>query len=326
MPMTVNTISFSPEEQEKLQSLTRVVLPLEVPITRDLSDYTDIRRGMVVELDDEHYLIVGNMYESRFTLEEYPKYWVKSAIELKTGMKKILKWEFNENFVFPLGLLKIKCYRSAQKEADILDLVQGNSYFMQGKTVKDSLGTEVKIIDFIYGNSFYNYIHNLKLDHHNYFQQLFPDILKHLVHLLTAIAYIHNNDYVHGDIRNDHIFIDDKNGNFKWIDFDTKQDFDDFDIWSLGNILLFAAGKGVHTFKSVKTNPDVSAKGAASICKDDSSAFFKHRIMNLQKLFPYIPDKLNRILMHFSINTTEFYECVMDIILDVEELLEEMGK
>jgi hypothetical protein len=36
------------------------------------------------------YLVAGNAREGRFGIDEQPKFWVKSAIELKTGVRKCI--------------------------------------------------------------------------------------------------------------------------------------------------------------------------------------------------------------------------------------------
>jgi hypothetical protein len=43
----------------------------------------------------------------------------------------------------------------------------------------------------------------------------------------------------------------------------------------------------------------------------------RHRVINLQKLFPHIPDQLNHVLLHFSRGAEVFYE-------RTEELLEDL--
>ncbi len=300
-------------------------LPSQFNITTDTSNFTTILRNNILCLEGEYFLVRGNMYESRFSLEDFPKYWVKSGIELNTGKRVILKWEFNENFIFHIGALNIKCYRSSQKEIDILKLVNHNPHFMHGRTLVDAVGTPVKIINFIKGRTFYQIINSLEIPHEQYFSDYLPGVLVELRKCIKAIEFIHEHDYYHGDIRNDHIIIDDSTKTWRWIDFDLNQDFADFDIWSLGNILLYATGNGEHTRPNIEKNNDISQQLKNKILAEDMSAFFKHRVMNLKKIFPYIPDKLNRILMSFSISTTVFYETITDIILDLDEVIDELG-
>ena len=57
---------------------------------------------------------------------------------------------------------------------------------------------------------------------------------------------------------------------------------------------------------------------------EDFSLFFGHRIMNLAKLFPYIPDSLNRILMRFAHKVEILYTDIAELIADLERCLEDV--
>ena len=56
---------------------------------------------------------------------------------------------------------------------------------------------------------------------------------------------------------------------------------------------------------------------SACLEANDFSLLFPHRVINLQKLFPHIPDQLNHVLLHFSRGAEVFYE-------RTEELLEDL--
>ena len=129
-----------------------------------------------------------------------------------------------------------------------------------------------------------------------------------------GIQELHEARLCHGDIRNDHILIDEDTGAFRWIDFDMSQDYSDFDIWSVGNILQVVVGKGLMTYqRAVKEEP----KLAETLSRGDASVFFPHRIMNLRKIFPHVPEGLNTVLMRFSQSTELFYESITQIIEDL---------
>ena len=113
-------------------------------------------------------------------------------------------------------------------------------------------------------------------------------------------------------------------GDYRWIDFDLTQDFSDFDVWSLGNVLQFCVGMGMRTFHDVLKGANFPDSVKSRLTSDDASAFYRHRIMNLRKLFPYIPNRLNDILLHFAANTTRFYESANQIVSDIGEALEEL--
>jgi hypothetical protein len=76
----------------------------------------------------------------------------------------------------------------------------------------------------------------------------------------------------------------------------------DYDIWCLGNVLTYVVGKGNHYFHEIRNNP-VSyppTPETLSLCENDALLSFRHRVANLRKLFPYIPQRLSAILMRFS--------------------------
>ena len=308
--------------KDRITELSNVHLPKRLELVTDTTEFMDIYRGQVLSLDGVHLLITGNIYESRFGMSDEPKYWVKKAIDLETGAQQIVKMVYNEEFQVRVGPLRIRCYRKPRKETQVLNLVRGNPHFMQGRGLFDQRGNEVRTVDLIRGTSLYNHIFlETKLSHEEYFHSDFPRILRKLIDCFEAIDLLHSNELCHGDIRNDHIFIDEETGVYRWIDFDLTQDFSDFDIWSLGNVLLFCVGMGTRTYHEVLQTEDFSDATKNSLTSDDASAFYEYRIMNLKKLYPYIPDDLNNILLHFTLNTTSFYESVSQITADMGEAL-----
>jgi len=313
--------------RERIAELSDIRIPKNLDIITDTTEFMDIYRGQVLSLDGAHFLVTGNVYESRFGLRDEPKYWVKKAVDLESGKKNIVKMVFNEEFRVRIGPLRIRCYREPHKESQVLELVRGRPHFMQGRGLMDQQGNEVRAVDYIRGKSLYNYIFlERNLSHEEYFYTVFPRILAKLVDCFEAIGFLHDNDLCHGDIRNDHILIDESTGLYRWIDFDLKQDFSDFDVWSLGNVLLFCAGMGTRTFHEVLKSPEFPDSVKSAITADDASAFYEHRIMNLKKLFPYIPDSLNDILLHFAANTTRFYESASQIVAETREALGDLQK
>ena len=202
-------------------------------------------------------------------------------------------------------------------------MVRGDARFMQGTTEPDERANPVRVIDFIRGRNLYRYLSDLQMDHRTYFHTVLPGILRKLVEAIEAIAMIHQRGYHHGDIRNDHILIDSETDEFRWIDYDFCQDVPDFDIWSLGNVLLYVIGKGELTFHEVAAGRLRLAPGA-TLTKQDASAFFAHRIMNLAKLFPWIPSELSEILMHFSYGTQIFYETVQALLDDLRPVVQSL--
>jgi hypothetical protein len=44
---------------------------------------------------------------------------------------------------------------------------------------------------------------------------------------------------------------------------------------------------------------------------------FHNRVANLKKIYPYIPDALNRVLLHFSRGANWFYEQTGQLLEDL---------
>jgi len=306
--------------RDRVEELTGRRAPERIAVTGDTTQFMSITRGHVLSLGGRHYFVEGEMREGRFGLDDDPKYWVKKALELETGDRKVVKLVFLEEFRIRIGLLAIRCRRDAKKEAGVLDLVRGDERFMQGYSVPDDRGNPVRIIEFIRGRSLYRQLRDLTLSHREYFDTVFPEYLGKLVTCFQAIADLHAAGGHHGDIRTDHVYVERNTARFRWIDFDLAEDVSDFDVWSLGNVLLYAVGMGEHTIH------DVARRGSdgGKLLDSDASAFFRHRVINLKKVFPYIPADLNDVLMHFSYGTRDFYETVEEIIEDLRPVAERL--
>jgi serine/threonine protein kinase len=298
----------------------------DLRVVTDTTEFMNINRGHVLHLEGRYFLITGYIYEARFGLSDEPKYWVKKAIDLDTGTRQIVKLSHREEFSMRIGPLKIRCYRNPHKEAQVLELVHGNPSFMQGYALFDERGNEVRVIDIIKGKSVYDLIWSLDKAHEEYFHHDFPDILRNLRGCIQALQLLHDKNLCHGDIRNDHIIAEQETGWYRWIDFDLTQDFSDLDIWSIGNILQYCVGMGMRTFREVLQSDLYSDSIKKNLTADDASAFYEHRIMNLQKVFPYIPDRLNDILMHFSVSTNTFYTSISEIVSDIDAALEDLPR
>ncbi|UCC43525.1 MAG: hypothetical protein JSU65_10320 [Candidatus Zixiibacteriota bacterium] len=308
--------------RSRIKTLTNWPSVDRLKVISDTSDCMRIQRGNVIRVGGREFVIEGHRYETRFGIEDQPKYWVFSAIDLETTNKVILKMTFHEEFVVHIGVFKIRCYRSPEKEASVLNLVQGDHRFMQGFTELDDAGNHVRIIDFIRGPSIFQHIHNNSAPHEEYFQRDLPRILHNLSDSMESIKFLHEHDTCHGDIRNDHIIIDSETGKYRWIDFDLNQHVSDFDVWSMGNIISYAAGQGIKSFHVVLQADEFSQKIKRSLGHGDGSAFYEYRIINMRKLFPYIPKRLNNILMHFAIEPRGHYGTMDELISDYRDMLD----
>jgi hypothetical protein len=62
---------------------------------------------------------------------------------------------------------------------------------------------------------------------------------------------------------------------------------------------------------------DHPALGA--LWEEDVNIVFNNRVANLKKIYPYIPESLNRVLMHFSKGANWFYENTTQFLDDLRE-------
>jgi len=284
----------------------------------------DIDRGDEILVDGKRYRVTGHEQENRFGMEE-PKFWVKKAIDTETGEKKILKLAFYETFVITLGSVKIKRFRSPDKEGEVLGLVKDHAHFMHGTVYLDTKGNNVRVLDVVNGGNFYRFMQSLDMEHEAYFHDVLPSVLRKIRRLLEAIRFLHANNFKHGDIRNDHVIIEEETGNYVWIDFDYDYDGKEnpfgLDIFGTGSILLNAVGKGFHDMHGISNARESYGDLADRLEKNDFCILNKWRLTNLQKLYPYIPRMLNDMLMHFSQGSDIYYESVDEVIEDLNRCL-----
>jgi hypothetical protein len=292
---------------------------------KDTSDFFRVDYDDVVVLGGIPYFVRNNEREGRFGIDDEQKFWVKRARHLLTGEVKILKWVFKERFRARIGDLVFECVRSPQKEARILELVRGRPEFMQGETVLDSSGNQLRILDYIRGKTLGQHTLEMGKDHEDFFFNYYPALLAEFIQVVEAIQFLHDHNEKHGDIRRDHIIKDTMTGRYRWIDFDFNYQHGEsrfgYDLFGLGNILLFITGRGdITTNRLLQEAPEAFDRLNA----DDVNIVFRNRVNNLKKIYPYIPEKLNRVLMHFSLSAPLYYEKTSELISDLGEAREEL--
>jgi hypothetical protein len=300
--------------------------PLErVRRITDTTQFMELARGDVLDLEGRQYLITGVAYEGRFGLDEEPKHWVKRALDMADGSQKLVKLVFFEEFDLPIGSLRVRCFRSPRKEAHILALVKGLPAFMQGITLYDDAKNEVRVLDRIPGVSMDRGLDALRLDHAEYFRARLKGVLVKFLGCLEAIAFLHAHGERHGDIRRDHVFEHSGDGSWIWIDFDYNFELAEspfgLDLFGLGNVLCYLAGRGIPTLPAIKRE---RPQALARLDSGDLSLVIPNRVFNLRKLYPYLPEGLNRVLMHFSASAPVYYERVEEIIADLAPVLEQL--
>ncbi len=293
---------------------------MQVRQFEDTTDFFQIDSGDEILIEGKRFRVTRNERERRFGIDD-PKYWVKRVVDEETGEVKILKLAFFESFVTTIGGVKINRFRNPKKEGDILDLARGHPHFMQGKVLHDTKGNNVRVLDIVKGPNLFVYLDALNMGHEKYFHTVVPRILHKLQEAFPAISFLHENGFKHGDIRNDHLIMEKGTDKFVWIDFDydyeTKENPFSLDIFGVGNILLYTIGKGIHTYSMISHDTRTYGDAKTRIGPEDFSILDKGRLVNLRKIYPYIPPLLNEILLHFSRGANVYFESVNEIIENV---------
>jgi len=301
--------------------------PGKLHVVTDTSDYFKVDYNDVVSVGEDLLLIRGHAREGRFGLDDEPKFWVKRAVDLKTGRKKILKLAFFERFEGKIGEVRFWFFRSPKKEGRILQAIKGHPNFMQGYAVTDEKGNVLRVLDLVEGGTLSSLISRAGEDHETYFYTRLPEILDRLIEAYEAIGFLHDCRELHGDIRRDHILIDRSTGRFVWIDFDyayqTEINPVGFDLYGLGNVLSYVVGKGDVTIQDLR---EKRADVLDSLTDNDINIVWANRVMNLAKVFPYIPDSLNNVLMHFARGAEIFYDSVTELVNDIKMFRDMMCK
>jgi len=317
--MTINHQADSEALARRILEGTGIQIKAPLIVKEDTSSCHELYRGHVLRLGSREFFILGDIYEPRFGLEDQPKYWVKRAFDLDQGVTRILKLVFLEEFETRIGPLTFACRRSPEKEARVLEVTRGHGAFMQGVTIRDVAGNPVRIIDIIPGETLFAHLLELEMSHEEYWFTRFPAILAGLCEALAGLAFLHDHGLCNGDIRNDHIILESGTGRFRWIDFDLDQDTTECDVWRVGNLLQFCAGKGLTTFHETRAARKGDVRALDGLSARDASLLYPYRIMNLRKVHGHIPERLNRILLRFSTEGTSRYENVRQILDDLRE-------
>jgi hypothetical protein len=328
MQQTIDKQKYSREDLKQLieKWLGSDRVPKNFKIVSDTSDFYRVDYNDVVVLDGKPYLIRNNEREGRFGIDEQQKFWVKRARDLTDGSIKILKLVFHERFNAKVGEIVFECFRSPKKEARILELTKPNERFMKGFSVLDDSGNIIRILDFIRGKTLAETVINIDVSHEEYYTKYFPVFFDEYIELVKAIQFLHDHNEKHGDIRRDHIIWKEDEGKGVWIDFDFnylhKENIYGYDLFGLGNILVFITGGGDVTVQKLC---DCNSPVINHLTVDDMNIIFKNRIVNLKKVFPYISDSLNLILMHFSAAANTFYENTKQFLDELQESKETLN-
>jgi hypothetical protein len=150
-------------------------------------------------------------------------------------------------------------------------------------------------------------------------------VLERFITLVRAIGLLHRGGEKHGDIRRDHIIADRETGTDRWIDFDFNyfhpESFAGYDLFGLGNVLVYLAARGDVTVQMLRSrHPEVCGR----LRDGDMNIIFHNRLVNLKKLYPYVPDELNTVMRHFGAGAEVFYDDIGQFIEDLGEAVDTM--
>jgi tRNA A-37 threonylcarbamoyl transferase component Bud32 len=294
--------------------------PDSVRIHEKLDDFFSINRGDIVLLGGAHYVVSGTAKEKSFGLDDEPKYWVKYAYEASTGKRKIIKLVYLEQFDLKYGEYLVRCFRSPAKEGRVLESVKGLEHFMQGRTVLVDATNHIRLIDYIAGKTLFEIMVDSPKSHEQYFHESLPALLQLFLPALKALGFLHSQGIRHGDVRSDHLILDKEMGKLRWIDFDYDFIFNEapfaLDLLGVADILSELIGKGERCFQAGNLDKEV-AQRVESLKRADFSVVQPSRLMNWRKLYSYVPEKLNRVLMSFAAGAEVYYESVDEILEDI---------
>lgn len=288
-----------------------IPVPSKLKIVEDTTEFMDLDRNDVILLDNTPFLVIRNEKEIGFGFDNEPKYWVKRSTNLVTGRLQIVKLVFFEKFIQTVGDVKINFFRNPRKEATALEITADHPDYMQGHTIKDIKGNLVKIIEYIPGKTLNQIVTGTNTTHSEYFYDILPEILSQLSDCLRSLSWLHEHGLVHGDVRWDHILFDREMKRYRWIDFDYDYYFPEnpfgVDLFGIGKILAYVIGKGPYLYSDIKYSSRFESV-LRTLCMEDFAILQQSLLMNIVKLYPYVPSKLNNILLHFTDYANLYYD------------------
>jgi len=88
------------------------------------------------------------------------------------------------------------------------------------------------------------------------------------------------------------------------------------------NLINYAVSKGIITFDMILKSEDFTDYVKQSLSTDDASAFYQYRIMNLGKLYPYIPKGLQTLLKSFTLKPNRYFTGISEFMEAYHEVLD----
>jgi hypothetical protein len=149
--------------------------------------------------------------------------------------------------------------------------------------------------------------------------------MKMFIQCVRAISLLHAKGLHNGDIRADHIIIQNETKDYRWIDFDYEVNDREYDALCLGNVLQQVVGKGRHSVNDIREQPENYPDFTGTLASGDMSLMFRYRVANLKKLYPHIPEAVNKMVLRFSDGSPNPYKSVDTLLSDLCSLFPEAG-
>lgn len=86
------------------------------------------------------------------------------------------------------------------------------------------------------------------------------------------------------------------------------------DLFGLSNVLCYVMRRGIPTLHQLKQQTPAVLD---HLDTGDLSLMIPNLVFNLKKINPYLPEELNRVLMHFAASAPVLYERMGEIINDL---------
>ena len=193
-------------------------------------------------------------------------------------------------------------------------------HFVNGQTFEDSKGNIVNIFEHIEGETLHEVIQGIKVGHREYFKDHFPDLALKLLDLARALQELHERlKITHSDIHLKNIIIQDGTRKPFLIDYDFPimserySDIEELGLSLLDLALKSTCAEGSHTLYDF---PKLEFTGG--------ELWDEEVILNARKIYSYIPEDINNILLRFADDCENRYKTASEFADDLEKALRNM--
>lgn len=259
--------------------------------------------GARVEIKDKQFNILEWLRTSTYRAED-----------LESGKSVVLKFQ---------GKGK-KC---SGYERDFFAKVPSHDNIVRGYSLVDESGDILIVTEFTEGEKLQDYLSEFGVDHKRYFLESFPEILNNFMGAIRGVEHIVKNGF-YNEFAIYHIWIDKKTGRYILFDFDLPstelsklqalKDLESSTISNIGGSLCeIVAPLGIYEYEAV--HDEEMYFDELGITDADFNEY--NLLVDLQKVYPYIPDELNKILLRFGRDASNPYTSISELYSDLESVV-----